>query len=362
MLCPFFELSFGLLKSGGELGFIVSNAFAKREFGIPLVTELFREKRLQKIVDCSGLMFPGHGTPTWIVYAGNRTPTSETKTRVTVTLPGGGDLRTSPEESPLWQTISAHNDVHEFTDDRIAVHDWNVVELLRWPMNLDYQAEQLRTFLENNNDTELKSQISGNIGRVCFTGADEIYFIPPDLVRRCNVEEIALSRFVVGDVLRNWSHIETTCICPYGRDGKLLQKGKVPHLLKYLEHWRDFLRMRLSYGETQEDRGLAWWEYSIVFPERITGELAISLTEIATHNHAEVIRKPFIANRANPILDLKLKQPPANYHLVASILNSATAIFWLKQVCYNKGAGEDEHRDRFSLRAEKSNSFHCPKV
>jgi hypothetical protein len=360
MLCPFFELSFGLLKPGGELGFIISNAFAKREFGIPLVTKLFPEKQVQKIVDCSGLMFPGHGTPTWIVYAGNQTPTSETKTRVTVTLPGGGDLRTPPEESPLWQAISKHNDVPEFTDERIAVHDWNVAELLRWPMNLDYQAEQLRRYLETKNNTELKAEISGNIGRVCFTGADEIYFIPPDLVRRCGVEESSLSRFVVGDVLRNWSHIETTCICPYGRDGKLLQQIDVPNLLKYLRHWRDFLRMRLSYGETQEERGLAWWEYSIVFPERITGELAISLTEIATHNHAEVICKPFIANRANPILDLKVNQTPENYHLVASILNSAAAIFWLKQVCYNKGAGEDEHRDRFEYAGGKVEQLPVP--
>jgi hypothetical protein len=37
MVAPFFECSFGLLAPHGQLGFIVANAFAKREFGGPLV-------------------------------------------------------------------------------------------------------------------------------------------------------------------------------------------------------------------------------------------------------------------------------------------------------------------------------------
>ena len=41
LLSPFFELSFGLLRRNGQLGFIASNAFAKREFGRPLIEEFF---------------------------------------------------------------------------------------------------------------------------------------------------------------------------------------------------------------------------------------------------------------------------------------------------------------------------------
>src|SRR5207245_9426049 len=65
--CPFFEMIFGLLRPNGQLGFIVSNAFAKREFVKPLVEDFFPTVDFQKIVDCSGLMFPVHGTPTCIV-------------------------------------------------------------------------------------------------------------------------------------------------------------------------------------------------------------------------------------------------------------------------------------------------------
>src|SRR5438552_157660 len=50
LVCPFFEMSFGLLRPDGQLGFIVSNAFAKREFGKPLVEDFFPTVALQKIV------------------------------------------------------------------------------------------------------------------------------------------------------------------------------------------------------------------------------------------------------------------------------------------------------------------------
>jgi hypothetical protein len=92
LVCPFFEMSFGLLRANGQLGFIVSNAFAKREFGKPMVQSFFPTIRLQKIVDCSGLMFPGHGTPTCLVFGQATTPRPDCQIRV-VTIPtGGGDL------------------------------------------------------------------------------------------------------------------------------------------------------------------------------------------------------------------------------------------------------------------------------
>jgi len=59
LLCPFFEMSFGILLKTGQLGFIVSNAFTRRELGGPLVQDFFPIVDLQKVIDCSGLMFPG---------------------------------------------------------------------------------------------------------------------------------------------------------------------------------------------------------------------------------------------------------------------------------------------------------------
>ena len=116
LVCPFFELSFDLLRPDGQLGFIVSNAFAKREFGKPLIEDFFPTIDLQKIVDCSGLMFPGHGTPTCIVFGAQRKPDEKSPIRVAAILPGGGDLRASPEESPLWHTLAEQHDKPGFTN------------------------------------------------------------------------------------------------------------------------------------------------------------------------------------------------------------------------------------------------------
>lgn len=118
LLCPFLEMSFGLLKPNGQLGFIVSNAFAKREFGKPLVEDFFPTVDLQKVVDCSGLLFPGHGTPTCLVFGRNRKPSPQIPIRVAAILPGGGDLRTPPEDSPLWDTLAEKHDMSNFADER----------------------------------------------------------------------------------------------------------------------------------------------------------------------------------------------------------------------------------------------------
>ena len=87
LVCPFFEMSFGLLRPDGQLGFIVSNAFAKREFGKPLVEDFFPTVDLQKVIDCSGLMFPGHGTPTCLVFGAQRKPDENSPIRVAAILP-----------------------------------------------------------------------------------------------------------------------------------------------------------------------------------------------------------------------------------------------------------------------------------
>jgi hypothetical protein len=353
LLGPFLELSMGLLAPDGELGFIVSNAFARREFGQGLVENLLPTVGLHKVVDCSGLLFPGHGTPTCLLFARLEPPEDSQPVRVLAILPGGGDLRTPAEESPLWDAISRHHDEPGFEDRRVAVHDWERQRFLHWPMSFDFQADELRRRLESRGTRTLGELIAGTVGRVCFTGADDIFFVEEHLLRRLGLRKAGIARFAEGDRFRNWSHTETHCLCPYTQQGELIPAREAGAIRRYLKPWESFLRRRLSYGETQDERGRSWWEYSLVFSERLAGGRAVSLCEIATHLHAEVVRKPFIANRANPIFVLAGTPTEQDYDLVAGLLNSSAALFWLKQVCYNKGAGEDEERDRFEYAGGK---------
>ena len=41
-------------------------------------------------------------------------------------------------------------------------------------------------------------------------------------------------------------------------------------------------------------------------------------------------------------------------------MNSSAALFWLKQVCFNKGAGKDEERDRFEFMTGKVEGIPVP--
>lgn len=135
MVCPFFALGLSLLlRPAGQLAFIVSNAFAKREFGKPLVEHFLPQFDIEKVIDCSGLMFPGHGTPTCIVFGRNQKPDSKNNLVVVAAiLPGGGDLRSAPEESLLWWTLQEKHNQTGYHDSRVSVVARKRHELSKWP-------------------------------------------------------------------------------------------------------------------------------------------------------------------------------------------------------------------------------------
>jgi hypothetical protein len=165
LVCPFFALSFGLLRPDGQLGFIVSNAFAMREFGKPLLEEFFQDIHLQKIVNCDGLSFPGHGTPTCLVLG--RLPNGsddvgwkDSPIRVATRLPGGGDLLALPEESSLWHSLSTHHNTPDYSDGKIAVTDRPRAEVLQWPLNFDSSSEKTKRIIEQHAPDRLTDSVA----------------------------------------------------------------------------------------------------------------------------------------------------------------------------------------------------------
>lgn len=192
LLCPFFTLSFELLRSGGELGFIVSNAFAKRVIGKPLVEKFFPKIDLQKLIDCSGLMFPGHGTPTCIALGNNNKPNNESSIRVTGILPGGGDLRTPPEDSPLWHTIEKNHDEPGYTDSRVVVADRPRADMAIWPWNFDATAQPTVKVLESSGKT-LK-QYCESFGSMFDTHKDDVFTLQEDGLGRIDARTAVRKR------------------------------------------------------------------------------------------------------------------------------------------------------------------------
>jgi len=79
----------------------------------------------------------------------------------------------------------------------------------------------------------------------------------------------------------------------------------------------------------------------------------IAFAEIATHTHFVYQESPCLFTQTSPVIKLSTSSSEGDHHRLAALLNSSSASFWLKQACYNKGAGEEEERDRFVYGANK---------
>jgi type I restriction-modification system DNA methylase subunit len=339
LLCPFFELSFELLRQKGELGFIVSNAFAKREFGKPLVENYFPTVSLQKIVDCSGLMFPGHGTPTCLVLGEHKAPDPRVPIRVIAIRPGGGDLRTPPENSQLWQAISEHHNQPGYSDNYVAVTDRPRKVLALWPWMFDTTDEETKEKLELRANYQLVDFLKDNIGYGCVTRADEVYFVPGSLLRSSGQLRHHILPFTVGDEVRDWTYLsQGYALFPYNVDLLPADLAQSHALRAYLTPFRKHLERRVAYGKSQTERGLEWFEYSMLFRKRLRDLPVLCFADITTHNHFTGFDGRRVFKDTAPVFCLA---DGSKTDLMAGLLNSSGALFWLKQICFSKREAEN---------------------
>ncbi len=346
LVAPFFARSFGLLGPRGELGLIVSNAFAKREFGEPLVEKFLPLLNLRKVVDCSGLMFPGHGTPTCVVFGSNEKADPQRPVRVVGILPGGGDLRTPPEESPLWHTIEARHDQSGFIDERIVVADHERAKLAKWPWNFDASVEP--TILIVESQAGALATFSESYGSMFDTHKDEVFMVPPDCARRFRIEREALIPFSVGDQVRNWQLLGNGYVLkPYDQKWQLRKEDKNSRVFKYLRLFREKLGGRATFGGgTYEEMGEPWYRYHQMSIEKITAPFCIVYPEIGTHAHFLPQKRAALFTQTAPLILLEENDETQNL-LFACFLNSSVVLFWLKQKCFSKREAEQPESDTY---------------
>ena len=349
LVCPFFDLSFGLLRPGGQIGFIVSNAFAKREFGKPLIEDFFPNVDLQKVVDCSGLMFPGHGTPTCIIFGRNRKPAEDSCIRIAATLPGGGDLRTPPEESPLWHALEAHHDKPGYADERITVADRSRQEMGKWPWNLDSGAELTKARIERSLDSPLLDFLIEEPGFLFVVGRNDIFMLPSFACRRLGIERILLKPLCVGEEIRNWSvEGEGFIIFPYDQQTIELLKFPINSVeASYFAAFEDELSERPTFSGSFEEAGRASYQYHQLPIARAKRQHRIMYSFIATHNHFVVTLSPPASPQSVILLDLREPSGEREHHLVAGLLNASATLFWLKQGCFSKRESEEGATDTY---------------
>jgi len=376
LLVPFFERAFEILRPNGRLGFIVSNAFAKREFGKKLVEEFLPQYKLEEVVDCSGLMFPGHGTPTCIVFARATKagvgeglhgpaagaqkaplPTPEhregapLKNIIRVTATMKGDLRTPPEDSPLWQTAVAHHMQPGYRDEWVSVTERPGAELREHPWILSEVARGTLTRLHEVPGAKLESLCAEPIGAQFITGADDVYVLPSHLARRLRIPNEYLRRYSTGEDVRDWE-VWPSAVIIFPYDGALqpLRESLPPSLDQFLSRYRQHLENLVISGTTpKKETHLTWFEYRRLARAKLRAKLNIIFPQISMYNHAYLSNHNVAFKEKAQATVLGDSVPGETWPALAALLNSSTALFILKQVCFNKGPGKRGEQDRYEF-------------
>ena len=74
----FFQLATNVAGSAGYVELLVSNSFMKREFGRHLVEAFLPTVDVTYVIDTSGVLIPGHGTPTVVLIGRSQPPAGRT--------------------------------------------------------------------------------------------------------------------------------------------------------------------------------------------------------------------------------------------------------------------------------------------
>ena len=136
----------------------------------------------------------------------------------------------------------------------------------------------------------------------------------------------------------------------------------MPNEANYLQKYRNQLGSRVSFaGPTYDEIGKLWYSYHIINSSKLLVPNLVTFAFMSTHNHFCVQNKIILYKQTAPIINWKANITKYN-QLVVSILNSSSALFWLKQICFNKGAGDAEEKDRFEYAGGKVELLPVPNM
>ena len=103
-----------------------------------------------------------------------------------------------------------------------------------------------------------------------------------------------------------------------------------------------------------------WFEFERMNSNKYRTPRFITFAHLATHNHFTFIQEPRVFGRHAQVLKLRASSAELDHHLLVGLLNSSAVLFHLKQTCFNKGAGENEERDRFEYGGSKVQDLPVP--
>ena len=364
---PFTERCFQLAEPNGYVGLITSNNFMKREFGKPLIKKVLRGVDLSLVVDTSQTYIPHHGTPTVLLFGRNRRPEGKT-VRAVMSKRGENGTPVDPATARVWSSILAGWKQPGFQNEYISIADLPRETMSEHPWSLGGGgAAELKERLERSADERL-GKIVAEIGAVCMTRADEIYFTPRRALERARIDAPFIAVTVEGDRVRNWAIGDpNTALFPYDTGLQPVARSAAPAVHRFLWPYRTLLWLRREPNGNHREIGLTWWEWSRFQRERFRTPLSIAFAEVATHNHFVLDRGGKLFKQTAPVIKLPLQAAEAEHLALVGLLNCAAACFWMKQVFHNKagsgigrGIQPEPWMDRYQYDSTKMRLFPVP--
>lgn len=336
LAAPFTELFFELAADDGFVGLINANSFMKREFGKKLIEVVLPRYDLTQVIDTAGAFIPGHGTPTVLLFGRHRKPLRDT-IRAVLGKRGEPGVPQVAEQGAVWQSIAAHHGEPGYEDEYISVVDKEREAFAKHPWSLGGGGvSDLKELIEERTDKTLRALCT--VGVFGMTNADECMLANPSAWSRTTVPAEFIRPVGIGEEIRDWSWSPEQCaLYPYHWPATLAAIEEFSGLYRFLWPYKTTLGNRATFGGGTYFRdGLPWWKWHQVTADRVDG-IVISYGEISTHNHFVLDRGGKVFNRTAPIIKLPADATEEDHLALLGYLNSSTACFWMKQVCFDKG-------------------------
>jgi hypothetical protein len=201
---------------------------------------------------------------------------------------------------------------------------------------------ELMKTLESARKRRLKD-VAVEMGRTTNVGEDDAWLTTPSVATRLGLAE-STRRFVIGEYVRDYVVRGSETIWWPFSDVQVPSWLPETHPLPAKVLWsnRTLLRQRTIFGKTFAERGRPWYDHLETYPARLRTDRFITYPEVASHNHFVLTRGEFAFKQTAPVIKLRDDAKDSDYTDLLGILNSSSALFWMRQVCKAKGGAADK--------------------